>query len=152
MAIRNIMTEENPVLRQKSREVVLFDDRLFELLDDLNDTLHHANGAGIAAPQVGVLRRICLVEVVKGELYELINPVIKRSSGKQVCEEGCLSIPGRSGKVERPKKMTVEAFDRYGKKRSYTVTGYAAVAFSHEIDHLDGVLYVDKLVLDEGEA
>lgn len=145
MALRNIITLENPLLRESSREVTQFDDRLSVLLDDMIETMFAADGVGIAAPQVGVLRRVCVVCVDGKRIYELVNPVITKTSGNQIGPEGCLSVPGRRGLVRRPAKITVEAFDRRGEKYKYVVNGFLAVAFCHEIDHLDGTLYIDKL-------
>lgn len=145
MALRNIVTIENPLLREKSREVTQFDDRLSVLLDDMIETMFAADGVGIAAPQVGVLRRVCVVCTDGEKIYELVNPVITKASGTQTGPEGCLSVPGRRGTVKRPRRITVEAFDRKGNKCKYVVDGFLAVAFCHEIDHLDGTLYIDKV-------
>lgn len=145
MAIRNIIKEGDVVLREKCREVTLFDERLAIMLDDMKETMVAADGVGIAAPQIGVLRRVCIIQVGDGRLYELINPVVLKASGEQVGVEGCLSVPGRQGNVKRPEKLTVSAYDRTGKKVKHIVSGYEAVAFSHEMDHLDGVLFIDKL-------
>lgn len=144
MAIRNIVTIGDPVLREKSREVTLFDSKLDTLIDDMIETMFDAAGVGLAAPQVGILRRVCVISTDGDKVYELVNPRIIKSSGEQTGPEGCLSIPGRQGIVTRPKKLTVEAFDRFGKKVKYNVEGFTAVAFCHEMDHLDGVLYIDK--------
>jgi peptide deformylase len=144
MAIRNIVTIGDPVLREKSREVTLFDSKLGTLIDDMTETMFDAAGVGLAAPQVGILRRVCVISTDGDKVYELVNPRIIKSSGEQTGPEGCLSIPGRQGIVTRPKKLTVEAFDRFGKKVKYNVEGFTAVAFCHEMDHLDGVLYIDK--------
>lgn len=145
MALRRIVTLEDPLLRQRSREVTQFDDRLSILIDDMIDTMFNADGVGLAAPQVGILKRVCVVCVDGEKIYELVNPVILKSSGSQVGPEGCLSVPGRRGMVKRPRRMTVEACDRTGKKHKYNVEGFLAVAFCHEMDHLDGTLYIDKL-------
>ena len=144
MAIRNIVTIGDPVLREKSREVTLFDSKLGTLIDDMTETMFDAAGVGLAAPQVGILRRVCVISTDGDKVYELVNPRIIKSSGEQTGPEGCLSIPGRQGIVTRPNKLTVEAFDRFGKKVKYNVEGFTAVAFCHEMDHLDGVLYIDK--------
>lgn len=145
MALRNIVTEGDSVLRKKCREVKDFDERLHTLLDDMNDTLVLANGVGLAAPQVGILKRIAIVSV-EPDFYELINPEIIAVEGEQTGPEGCLSIPGVYGSVSRPMKVTVRAQDRFGKE--YIVTGeeLLARAFCHEIDHLDGVLFKDKVI------
>ena len=149
MAIRNIVTIGDPVLREKSREVTLFDSKLGTLIDDMTETMFDAAGVGLAAPQVGILRRVCVISTDGDKVYELVNPRIIKSSGEQTGPEGCLSIPGRQGIVTRPKKLTVEAFDRFGKKVKYNVEGFTAVAFCHEMDHLDGVLYIDKTEKDD---
>lgn len=149
MAIREIVKLGDEVLRMKSKEVTNFGPNLGVLIDDMFDTMFKADGVGLAAPQVGILRRICVVSVDGGATkYELVNPVILKSSGVQHGAEGCLSCPGRSGVVERPKKLTVEAKDRHGISHLYKVGGFTAVAFSHEIDHLDGILFIDKLKED----
>ena len=147
MAILNIIKEDDPLLRERSREVTEITPRIIRLLDDMIDTLHKANGAGLAAVQVGVLRRIVLVEAEPGKLYEMINPVIiERSEETQEELEGCLSLPGKWGITTRPMTVTVEATDRNGKK--YTVTGsdLLARAICHECDHLDGTLYIDRAI------
>ena len=144
MAILKILKDGDELLRKKSREVTEITPRIITLLDDMKDTLHKANGCGLAAPQVGVLRRIVLVEVEDGELYEMINPeIIERSEETQEELEGCLSVPGRWGFTVRPQTVTVKAMDRNG--NYYTVTGsdLLARAICHETDHLDGILYTD---------
>lgn len=143
MAIRNIIQLGDPTLRKKSFEVSDFGKKTAELLDDMKDTLIKADGAGLAAPQVGVLRRVFIV-YVDGKLYECINPVIIEKSGVQRGEEGCLSVRGKYGLVERPNKVKVKAFDRNGKPFVVDAEGFLARAFCHEYDHLEGVLYVDK--------
>ena len=151
MAIRNIVQLGDPTLRKKSFEVVDFGAKTHQLLDDMKDTLIKANGAGLAAPQVGVLRRIFIVSA-DGQYYECINPTIVSKSGSQVGEEGCLSVRGKYGTVERPNKVTVKAFDRYGKPFTVKAEGFLARAFCHENDHLDGIIYLDKAtnVMEEG--
>lgn len=143
MAIRNIVQVGDPTLRKKSFEVTDFGDRTKQLLDDMKDTLIKANGAGLAAPQVGVLKRIFVVSV-DGAYFECINPKIIESSGTQVGDEGCLSVKGKYGTVSRPNKVTVQAYDRNGKQFTIKAEGFLARAFCHENDHLDGVLYIDK--------
>ncbi|MBR1983943.1 MAG: peptide deformylase [Clostridia bacterium] len=143
MAIRNIIQLGDPTLRKKSFEVTDFGERTQTLLDDMRETLIKAQGAGQAAPQVGVLRRIFVVSV-DDEYYECINPVIIEKSGSQVGEEGCLSVKGKFGTVERPNKVTVKALDRNGKPFTVKAEGFLARAFCHEYDHLDGIVYVDK--------
>jgi peptide deformylase len=146
MAIRQILFIGDEALRLRAKEVTEFDSRLGQLLDDMKETMLKANGVGLAAPQVGILKRAFVVSIDGTEFFELVNPVIAKKSGVQYGTEGCLSVPGRSGTVERPKKLTVNAFNRYGERIQLKVSGYTAVAFCHEIDHLDGVLFVDKLI------
>ena len=143
MAIRNIIQLGDPTLRKKSFEVTDFGKKTAELLDDMKDTLFDANGAGLAAPQVAVLKRVALVDTEDG-FYELINPVIKSMKGEQTGLEGCLSVKGKYGTVTRANDVTVIAQDRYGKKHTYKVSGFTARAFQHEIDHLDGIVYTSK--------
>lgn len=146
MAKLNIVKEGDPVLRGKCRPVEEITPRIITLLDDMIETLHDANGAGLAAPQVGVRRRIALVECEEDKLYELINPEIIERKGYQKEIEGCLSLPGKWGYTERPMEVTVRAMDRTGKEYTVTGTGLTARAFCHEIDHLDGILYTDHAV------
>ena len=145
MALRNIMNESESVLRKKCRPVTEFNERLHILLDDMKETLINANGAGLAAPQVGVLRRVAVVSVDE-DYFELINPEIIETSGEETSPEGCLSIPGVCGTVSRPYRVTVKAQDRFGKEFTATGEGLLARAFCHELDHLDGVLFVDKVI------
>lgn len=145
MAKRNIIKMGDPLLRKKCKVVDSFDGRLHMLLDDMVDTLHYAQGLGLAAPQVGVLKRVCIVEY-DGALYELVNPVVTQKSGKCVDNEGCLSVVGFRGLVERPEKIDLEYFDRYGNKQFLHAEGYFARVFLHEIDHLDGILFADKMI------
>lgn len=152
MAIRNIRVDDDPILRKKSRPVTEFNDRIFELLDDMKDTLYKSGGVGLAAPQVGVLRRVVVMDVSedKSDYLELINPEITEVEGSQTGNEGCLSLPGLCGVVTRPMVVKVKAQNRDGKWCLYKGEGLKARCFCHEIDHLDGVLYKDKL--DEGEC
>ena len=143
MAIRNILQIGDETLRKKSFPVTDFGEKTHQLLDDMRDTLIKAEGAGLAAPQVGVLRRIFIVSV-DGKYFECINPTITSSSGTQVGDEGCLSVKGKYGTVSRPMKVTVKAFDRYGKPFVVKAEGFLARAFCHENDHLDGIIYIDK--------
>ncbi len=151
MAIRNIRVDDDPILRKKSREVTEFNDRLFELLDDMKETMYHSGGVGLAGPQVGVLKRVVVMDVSedRNEFIELINPVITFEDGSQTGNEGCLSLPGLYGVVTRPNVVKVKAQNRDGKWCLYKGEALKARCFCHEIDHLDGVLYKDKL--DEGE-
>ncbi|MCM1305779.1 MAG: peptide deformylase [Bacteroides sp.] len=143
MAKRIIVKVPDPILTKKCREVDTFDERLWMLLDDLKDTVKSANGAGLAAPQVAVLKRVCVVDTEDG-YFELINPIVKFKSGLQTGLEGCLSVPKKYGKVTRPMKITVIAKDRNGVDVKYKVSGFTARAFMHEIDHLDGIVYTSK--------
>lgn len=142
MAIRKIVLEGDEALRKKSRPVESFDEKLFTLLGDMAETMYAANGVGLAAPQVGVLRRVVVIDVGEG-LIELVNPKIMAFSGEQEDVEGCLSSPGEYGYVKRPKYVIVKAQDRHGK--TFTIKGedLLARAFCHEIDHLDGRLFKD---------
>ncbi len=144
MARRNIIKMGDPLLRKISKPVDAFDDRLHQLLDDMIETLHHAEGLGLAAPQVGVLKRVCIVEYDE-VLYELVNPKLVRSSGKCTDNEGCLSVDGFRGLVERAEKIDITYFDRNGKQHSLHAEGYFARVFLHEMDHLDGILFADKM-------
>ena len=150
MARRNILTKEEPGLYKKCRPVTEFNARLHQLLDDMADTLEPENGVGLAAPQVGVLRRAVIVletNVPEGEdeyLIELINPEIIESSGEQYGAEGCLSVPGEYGMVRRPMNVKVRAQDRDGNFFEVEGTGLTARCFCHEIDHLDGVVFTSK--------
>lgn len=145
MAIRQIVKEGDSVLTKKCREVTKFDGRLATLIDDMIETLHLANGAGLAAPQVGVLRRVVIVDVGEGPI-ELVNPKIIAYSGEQETVEGCLSCPGEWGVTRRPSYVKVKAQDRNGNE--FTVEGkeLLAKAFCHEIDHLEGILYKQKAI------
>ena len=143
MALRKIVEQGDECLTKVCRPVVKFDRRLHDLLDDMAETLADANGAGLAAPQVGILRRVCLVLDEESEEYlELVNPEIIAQSGEQTGLEGCLSVPGRYGMVERPQQVTVEFQDRYGEKKTLHLEDFLARAACHEVDHLDGKLYL----------
>ena len=148
MAIRQIREEGDPLLRKKSREIEEIDERILELLDDMYDTLKKSpDGIGLAAPQVGVLKRAIVIDLSEegGEgPYKLINPKIVKRKGEQVCREGCLSVPGVLGDVIRPSEVIVEALNEKGEKVTIKGKDILAVVLCHEIDHLDGVLFVDK--------
>lgn len=147
MAILQILTKEDSRLRKISRPVEEITPRILRLLDDMKDTLHKANGAGLAAPQVGVLRRVVLVETEPGELLELINPeIVSVSEERQEDLEGCLSVPGEWGITDRPMTVTVRAQNRKGEWFEATGSGLKARCFCHELDHLDGILYTDKAI------
>ncbi|MBR1676149.1 MAG: peptide deformylase [Clostridia bacterium] len=143
MAILPILQIGDETLREKCEPVTSFDLNLASLLNDMKETLYDANGAGLAAPQVGVTKRIFVVSVDEG-YFEFINPVILGTSGSQYGVEGCLSVKGKWGDVKRPKKVTIKAFDRFGKPFKIVAKDFFAKAISHEYDHLEGVLYTDK--------
>lgn len=142
MAIRKIVTLGDEVLRKTSRPVVNFNEKLWQLLDDMKDTMNKAEGVGLAAVQVGVLRRVVVIDVGDG-LMELINPEIIEVSGEQEGQEGCLSLPGRFGIVKRPNYVKLRAQNRKGQWKLYEGTELKARAFCHELEHLDGKLYID---------
>lgn len=147
MALRQIYKEGEPVLKKKSRSVTKFDDRLRLLVGDMKETLINAYGVGLAAPQVGVLRRIIVIDAgEKDGVIVLINPEIIQQSGEQEYFEGCLSFPGYFGNVGRPEKITVRANDVYGGSVEYEAVGLYAVACCHEADHLDGVMFMEKVI------
>ena len=148
MAIRNILKYGEPTLRKVCRSVLNFDERLAVTLDDMKDTMYAADGVGLAAPQIGVLRRYCIVDVGDG-LVELVNPVIIEKSGEQIENEGCLSIPDSYKKTVRPMKVTGRAQDRNGNTFTVSGEGLKARAFCHEIDHLDGILFIDRAVRED---
>ena len=147
MAIRIIRKDEDEILRKTSKKIDVIDERIFSLLDDMRDTMYDAGGVGLAGPQVGVLRRIAVVDIGEG-LIELINPVIVFEGGAEIDEEGCLSLPGKNGAVCRPKKVIVRAQNRQGETFEIAGTDLLARAFCHEIDHLNGVLFTDKIIPD----
>jgi len=147
MAIRKIVKGGDPVLQKKSRVVEKFDDRLAQLLDDMIQTMREANGCGLAAVQVGVLRRVVVIDTGDGTL-ELVNPEIIGEEGEQCEEEGCLSFPGEYGYTRRPAVVRLRAQNREGKWCFYKADGLKARAFCHECDHLDGVIFKDRWVDD----
>lgn len=144
MALRKIVTKEDPILKKKCRPVEKFDDRLHMLLDDMAETMYAADGVGLAAPQVGMLKRAVVLDVGEG-LLELINPEIIEREGEQFAEEGCLSIPGEYYETIRPAYVKVKAQDRNGEWHEYEGEELKARCFCHELDHLDGVLFVERL-------
>lgn len=143
MALRKILTEGNPTLNKVCRPVTVFDDRIATLIDDMKETVIHANGVGLAAPQVGVLRRVVVVDL-GDEIVELVNPRILEQEGEQDGLEGCLSVPDRFGLVKRPERVKVEAQDRHGDWFEYEGEGLIARCFCHELEHLDGHLYTER--------
>lgn len=148
MADRKVVMMGDELLRKKSKPVRVFDEYLWNLLDDMKDTMHHKNGMGLAAVQVGILKRVIIIEA-NNMFVELINPVITKERGEDIEEEGCLSVGTMTGLVKRPMEVTVTAQDRYG--YNFTITGekYLARVLCHEIDHLDGVLFVDKMIKEK---
>ncbi len=152
MAIRNILKDEDPMLRKVCRPVTEFNERLWQLLDDMADTMHEAPGVGLAGPQVGILRRVVVMDVGNG-VIEAINPEIVSTEGEQDGEEGCLSFPGKWGMVKRPYKVKMKAQDRHGKWYYLTGEELLARCMCHEIDHLDGVVFLDhvsEVMVDRG--
>lgn len=147
MALRSIRNyfEEDTILRKKSKEVKLIDEKTIVLLNDMADTMYHTNGVGLAAPQIGVLKRIVVIDIGEG-LINLINPVIIDESGEQQGEEGCLSVPDIWGEVLRPQKVRIKAQNEKGEYFEMEGTDLLARAICHELDHLDGILFVDKIV------
>ena len=147
MAIRNLRYEGDEILNKRAREIDVIDDKIKELAQDMMDTMHKWDGLGLAAPQVGVLKRIIVIDLYEENTqFILINPVIISTKGEQECEEGCLSFPNKFGKVRRPKEIVVEALNLDGKKVRVEGKDLLAQCLSHEIDHLDGHLFVEKVL------
>ena len=145
MAVRPILNFEQPVLREKAKKVARVDTSIQKLLDDLAETMLDAPGAGLAANQIGVPLRVCVVKGDENQIWGLVNPVIVKSAGSQVGYEGCLSKPGWVGEVERHESVVVKGLNRHGKEVRIKSTGFTARAFQHELDHLDGILFTDRL-------
>lgn len=145
MALRNIVEVGDPILTKKSRTVEKFDERLSALIDDMFETMYHANGVGLAAVQVGMLKKVVVIDVGDGPI-ELVNPEITMREGEQRESEGCLSLPGKYGVTKRPQKVQVKAQDRNGKWQVFTGEGLKARCFCHEIDHLDGIMFTSHLI------
>ncbi len=150
MALRQIRYEEDPILRKKSREIKKINDRMITLLDDMAETMYENEGVGLAAPQVGVLRRAVVIDVGEG-LLKLINPEIIEKNGEAIDVEGCLSVPGRAGKVKRPEEVKVKYLNLDGDEQILEGEGLLARALCHEIDHLNGVLFIDKIIEENEE-
>jgi len=155
MALRTIRLKDDELLRKKSKPVAEINEKILTLLDDMRETMYEKEGIGIAAPQVGVLRRVVVIDIGTGDeddeeyesdLIELINPEIIKREGSQINGEACLSVPGEMGYVERPEKVIVQALNREGDLMEYEGEGVLAIAFCHEIDHLDGILFTDKVI------
>ena len=146
MAIRNLRYGNDEILRKRAREVEVIDDKIKELAQDMMDTMHKFDGVGLAAPQVGILKRVIVIDLYEENTqYMLVNPIIKKEKGEQVVDEGCLSFPNQYGKVKRPKSVVVEALDLDGKKVVIKAKDLLAQALSHEIDHLNGEVFVNKV-------
>ena len=145
MALINIVKLGDPILNKTSRKVEKFDDKLAALIDDMLETMYSANGVGLAAVQVGILKRVVVIDIGEGPM-ELVNPEITMKEGEQQESEGCLSLPGKYGVTSRPQKVQVKAQDRNGKWQVFTGEDLKARAFCHEIDHLDGILFTSHLV------
>ena len=144
MALRNIVTEGDPILRKVCRPVGEVTPRIQMILDDRVETMRDANGVGLAAPQVGIMRRMFVAEPEPERVYIFVDPEMVSLEGEQEGTEGCLSVPGYVGTVKRPEKIVIRGKDRYGKEKEYTFEGFDAVVMCHEFDHLEGVLYTDK--------
>lgn len=146
MAIRNLRYGDDEILRKRAREIETIDEKIKELAEDMMDTMHKYDGVGLAGPQVGILKRIIVIDLYEeNSQYILINPVIKKAKGEQVVDEGCLSFPNQFGKVRRPKSVVVEALDINGKKVKIEAKDLLAQALSHEIDHLNGEVFINKV-------
>ncbi len=147
MAIRTMRLEKDEILRKKSREVDIIDDKIQTLIDDMIETMYKYNGVGLSAVQVGVLKRVVVIDIEDGEgVRVFINPKITSTKGEHEVEEGCLSFPNEYAKVVRPKELTVEALDREGKKFKLKAKDLLAQAVAHEIDHLDGIVFIDRMI------
>lgn len=148
MAIRQLRFEDDEILRKKARTVDKIDDRIKTLVQDMIDTMNKEDGVGLAAPQVGILKRVVVVDIGQGPIT-MINPEILSEEGEKIDEEGCLSVPGKSGKVSRPQKVKVKFTNINGEEKTVEGQNLLARAFCHEIDHLEGVLYTDKVIDNE---
>ena len=147
MAIRTIRTEGDEILRKKSKKVDVIDERIKEIVNDMIETLHKYEGVGLAAVQVGMLKQIVVIQEAEDEpIYVIINPEILSQSGTQIVEEGCLSFPNKFAKIERPEKIKLKALDINGKPFEIKAKGLLAQAISHEIDHLNGEVFIDKII------
>ncbi len=147
MAIRTIRTEGDEILRKKSKKVDVIDERIKEIVNDMIETLHKYEGVGLAAVQVGMLKQIVVIQEAEDEpIYVIINPEILSQSGTQIVEEGCLSFPNKFAKIERPEKIKIKALDINGKPFEIKAKGLLAQAISHEIDHLNGEVFIDKII------
>lgn len=152
MAKRTIRVDEDPCLYKTCRPVEKFDERISELIDDMFETMYASDGAGLAAPQVGILRRVIVMDAGDSTKIELINPEITEAFGMAGAYEGCLSFPGQSGYVVRPDHVTIKGLDRHGKEKTYRLTDFAARCAQHEVDHLNGVVYLTKAIDPPADA
>lgn len=147
MAIRQIREYGDEILRKKSREVEVVDDKIRELMEDMIETMHRYNGVGLAAPQVGILKRVIVIDLYDGnEPLRLVNPKLLKTKGKQEVEEGCLSFPNQYAKMVRPEEIVAEALNEKGEKVRIKAKGLLAQAICHEIEHLDGILFIDNMI------
>ena len=145
MALRIIKVDGDPVLRKKSREVEKIDDRILTLLEDMEETMRDEDGIGLAAPQVGILRRVIVIDIGEG-ILKIVNPEIVEEEGEIVDVEGCLSVPGLAGTVSRPERVKLQYINENNEEMELEATGVLARAICHEVDHLNGVLYIDKVI------
>ncbi|NLJ58885.1 MAG: peptide deformylase [Tissierellia bacterium] len=152
MALRNIRYEGDEILRKKSREIAQVDERTRILMDDMVETMYANEGIGLAAPQVGILRRVIVIDLGDGKVYKMVNPKITQKSGEETAPEGCLSVPETRGTVPRPMNITVEYLNENNEKVELEAEGLLARCICHEIDHLDGILFVDRVVEDVEEG
>ena len=146
MALRNLRYEGDEILRKKSREVALVDDRIRTLMNDMVETMYANDGVGLAAPQVGILKRVIVIDVEDGNVYKMVNPKVIDKSGVQKAQEGCLSVIEKKGIVARPMKVTVEYINENNEPVKLDAEGLLARAICHEIDHLNGVLFIDRVI------
>lgn len=146
MALRNLRYEGDEILRKKCREVPVVDDRIRMLMDDMVETMYKFEGVGLAAPQVGILKRVIVIDVEDGKVYKMANPKIINDSGEQTVQEACLSVPGKKGTVSRPLKVTVEYINENNETEKLEAEGLMARAICHEIDHLNGILFIDRVI------
>lgn len=147
MAIRIVREDGDEILRKKSRTVDVVDDKIREILNDMVDTMHKYNGVGLAAPQIGILKRLIVIDLYDGKgPIKLVNPEIIKEKGSQEVEEGCLSFPNKFAKIIRPTEVTVKGLNENGKNIKISAKGLLAQALAHEVDHLDGILFVDKII------
>lgn len=149
MSLRDIVKEPDPILRKKCREITKFDNKLKKLIEDMIETMIENDGAGLAGPQVGMLKRVAVIVNSDDEIEEFVNPVVLERHGEQICDEGCLSVENKRGKVKRPMSIKVKAFDRYGKEFTKTYEEFNADVCSHEFDHLEGILFYDRIIKED---